>query len=295
MLNWVAARIPTPFILDKVNCYLIKDEPVTLIDPGPWTSDALRAVNDFLASEGLLPENVARVITTHAHVDHHGMLGWFAERGAETYVHEKDLPKIKHYCHLQFWWDILEQAECPLEILDQLSPYLQREKQFSYPASDFVTVRDGDRLSFGSGELQVLHAPGHSAGQIVLWEEKTGSLFSGDFLLPNIYTGPVMEMSPDGKWNHPLQEMMAACSRLADLPVLVTMPGHGNPFAYYSRRLRELRQYHLDMAARVRVLCESGKSIFEVVRTIFPRASDWNLAVAVSQVWAYRDYWQRRI
>ena len=28
-------RIPTPFAVGRVNCYLIEDEPLTLVDTGP--------------------------------------------------------------------------------------------------------------------------------------------------------------------------------------------------------------------------------------------------------------------
>ena len=33
--------IPTPFAVGRVNCYLIDDEPLTLIDTGPNSGKAL--------------------------------------------------------------------------------------------------------------------------------------------------------------------------------------------------------------------------------------------------------------
>ena len=34
-------RIPTPFQVGRVNCYLIEDEPLTLVDTGPNSGKAL--------------------------------------------------------------------------------------------------------------------------------------------------------------------------------------------------------------------------------------------------------------
>ena len=42
-------RIPTPFMVGRVNCYLIEDQPLTLIDTGPNSGKALDELENQLA------------------------------------------------------------------------------------------------------------------------------------------------------------------------------------------------------------------------------------------------------
>ena len=41
MIGHPPAPIPTPFAVGRVNCYLIEDDPLTLVDPGPNSGKAL--------------------------------------------------------------------------------------------------------------------------------------------------------------------------------------------------------------------------------------------------------------
>jgi hypothetical protein len=54
-------------------------------------------------------------------------------------------------------------------------------------------VDDGDALDIGDRHFEVVHLPGHSPGSIGLWEEATGTLFSGDA----IYDGSLLDQLPE--------------------------------------------------------------------------------------------------
>ena len=45
-------RIPTPFAVGRVNCYLIEDEPLTLVDTGPNSGKALDELGTQLGERG---------------------------------------------------------------------------------------------------------------------------------------------------------------------------------------------------------------------------------------------------
>ena len=45
-------RIPTPFAVGRVNCYLLEDEPLTLIDTGPNSGKALDELQSQLGEHG---------------------------------------------------------------------------------------------------------------------------------------------------------------------------------------------------------------------------------------------------
>src|SRR5215510_14608543 len=71
-------RIPLPFALNIVNCYLLRDgDGWVLIDTGlntPPAEEAWKAAFRFL---DIKPNQIHRIILTHSHPDHYGMAGWF--------------------------------------------------------------------------------------------------------------------------------------------------------------------------------------------------------------------------
>jgi glyoxylase-like metal-dependent hydrolase (beta-lactamase superfamily II) len=76
--------LPTPFRVGGVNCYLLLDPPVTVIDPG--TKGSLEAVAAAGAAAGLGLQDVEQVIVTHAHADHFGAAATLAARSGARIV-----------------------------------------------------------------------------------------------------------------------------------------------------------------------------------------------------------------
>ena len=78
-------RIPTPFAVGRVNCYLIEDEPLTLVDTGPNSGKALDELQAQLGARGHSIDDLELVIVTHQHIDHLGLVEIVAEHsGAEV-------------------------------------------------------------------------------------------------------------------------------------------------------------------------------------------------------------------
>jgi glyoxylase-like metal-dependent hydrolase (beta-lactamase superfamily II) len=57
--------IPTPFAVGRVNCYLIEDDPLTLVDTGPNSGKALDALERALREHGRAIEDLERIVITH--------------------------------------------------------------------------------------------------------------------------------------------------------------------------------------------------------------------------------------
>jgi hydroxyacylglutathione hydrolase len=51
-----------------------------------------------------------------------------------------------------------------------------------YPPEPAGFLKDDQKISFGTTELQVLHVPGHSAGSLSFYSEKNDCVFTGDAL-----------------------------------------------------------------------------------------------------------------
>src|SRR4051794_24589476 len=84
-------RIPLPLPnIGHVNAWLLKGEPLTLIDTGPHNDEALRALEVGLAREGVRVEDIELVLVTHHHLDHSGLAATIAARsGARVGAYER--------------------------------------------------------------------------------------------------------------------------------------------------------------------------------------------------------------
>lgn len=105
-----------------------------------------------------------------------------------------------------------------------------------------LLLNDADRIDIGNRCFDVLHTPGITAGSLVLYEEKTGLLFSGESLSSNNlqYTGEPANETDDAD-NKAHKKSMA---RLLELDVSKVYPGHRSPFD--AGRLHQILKKYLD-------------------------------------------------
>ena len=180
----------------SANCYLITDESTgesLLIDPGSY-GDRQR---DFIKAQGI--ESLKYILLTHGHFDH--MIGVERFRnafGGEVVVHENDSDKLS-------------------SAVGSLYSRFEREIPFAEATAD-ITVKDGDRLPFGGGEIEVIHTPGHTKGCVCY---KIGDcLFTGDTL----FRGSIGRTDfPDSNQNEMLASLKKLYSIEGDFKVY---PGH---------------------------------------------------------------------
>jgi glyoxylase-like metal-dependent hydrolase (beta-lactamase superfamily II) len=103
------------------------------------------------------------------------------------------------------------------------------------PARVTEIVEEGYVVDIGNRQFEVLHLPGHSPGSIGLWEEASGTLFSGDAL----YDGPLL----DELDHSDIPAYVRTMKRLRELPVTVVHAGHDPSFG--RARLVELCDAYL--------------------------------------------------
>src|SRR5690349_23021240 len=86
----VPISVPTPFYVGPVNVYLIAEEPLTTVDTGPKTKEAMDALRAGLRAAGFLLSDIRRIVLTHAHEDHCGLARQVRDeaKNAEVLVHD---------------------------------------------------------------------------------------------------------------------------------------------------------------------------------------------------------------
>ena len=103
------------------------------------------------------------------------------------------------------------------------------------PVTSVREIVEGDVVDLGDRHFEVLHLPGHSPGSIGLWEERTGTLFSGDA----IYDGPLLDELAESS----IIDYCTTMERLMTLPVTVVHGGHDESFG--RARLHEIARAYL--------------------------------------------------
>src|SRR5437899_10446216 len=85
----VPISLPTPFYIGTVNVYLVAEDPITIIDTGPKTSEAIQALRTGLKDAGFGVADIRRIVLTHAHEDHCGLARALRDeaKDAEVLVH----------------------------------------------------------------------------------------------------------------------------------------------------------------------------------------------------------------
>jgi len=175
------------------NCWMLGAEgsdEVVAIDPG-FEPEAVR---DQLAAAGKRP---AAVLLTHAHLDHAGTAGSFAQ-DAPVFVHPEDLPAFTDY---QTWGGM---SAIDLDAVRDLRTFL-----------------DGDLLHLAGLEIEVLHTPGHTPGSSCFRVDGDVLVCSGDL----VFAGTV---GRSDFANSDPAAMRASLRRFLSLPDdLRVLPGHG--------------------------------------------------------------------
>ncbi len=180
---------------------------ITLIDTS-ITSAAPKILKQ-LQTAGYQPEQVRRILITHAHSDHVGSLPALqAATGAQVYASTIDTP-------------VVEGRE--IFTANPNSPLPKPGKPFPGTPVD-VQLNDGDTLPDVLGGLQVVFTPGHSPGHIAFWQPEQRLLFGGDVMF-HVWG---ITQPPDAFTVDPAQNRQSI-ARVEQLQPQVVCFGHGEP------------------------------------------------------------------
>jgi len=298
-MNIVPISLPTPFYIGPVNVYLIKEDPVTIIDTGPKTKEAVNALRAALRSEGLMVSNIRRIVLTHAHEDHCGLARSLRDeaKDAEVFVHSWEtghrVGRFEYEEHRQ----LLVRAGVPSDELAMMRKLYEGVRQYADALEDdhCVELKDDAELQFDSGSLRVIHTPGHTPGSCSFIREADRTVIAGDCVLKRVTPNPVLSPDPidPSRRFRSLAEYLVSLARVRSMAPTLVYGGHGEPIHDYEELFnRYLRAIRERQATVIGLLPKEGASAWEVSRAMFPEADDVHRFLAVSEAAAHLDYAQ---
>jgi glyoxylase-like metal-dependent hydrolase (beta-lactamase superfamily II) len=267
--------------VESVNVHILDDgDRVTVVDCGVWRPDlpdgGLAALQAGLEGAGRALDDVARIVVTHAHIDHYGLAGALMERtGAELLMHtmtDLDCEKYRHPDTARARRrDTYADHGVPATERADLADHLTRWLPYLHSVVEASTrLRGDEELDIGGDRWTVVHTPGHSLGHVCLFSPARGVLLSGDHLLPAITPPVTFERGFDAD---PLRSYLLALRRVADLRPTLVLPGHGSPFGDAVGRIEAILRNKLRRLERIRrAIADRPSSIVELADLLVAKA-----------------------
>lgn len=285
--------MPTPYAVGPVNAYLINAEPVTLVDAGINTPQAQNALLLGLEEAVVFPESIQRILITHAHPDHYGLVGFLQERsGATVYFPRREIARVRDKQMLFEVGKLLLEAGMPLELLFKMDQQRKAGPKPGIDHDEVVPIDEGEIFEFADFQLTTLHMPGHTGGHVVFHDPESHTLFAGDQLLPEVSPNPLLEPSLDepGERRRSLKEYLASLERMETLGLRLAYPGHGDPITDPNELIRSTIEHHLKRKVQVAgYLTDEPKTVYAIAAEVYPHVRDYDVFLAVSEVVAHLD------
>ena len=227
LIGKFTANNPGIMTLQGTNQYVVGKESGLVIDVALSADSNMDGIIEQAEAMGI--KKIAKILITHIHNDHcAGALALKKRCGAKVGLH--------------------------------------RSRRGYLGGEDFL-YDDNDLISFGGGELRVLHTPGHESGHCCFYESEDKVLFSGDNILG---FGTAVIHPPDGN----MTDYMQTLERLLGFNMSVILPGHGPLISKPEAKVREYIQHRMERERQVLSALRNGRNtIGDITEFIYVEVS----------------------
>lgn len=284
-------RIPTPFAVGDVYCYLIIDEKKVLVDAGQYTDNAFSKVSDQLNNYGLSVRDLDEIWLTHGHPDHFGQAARLAEYSrAAVFGHSKERANFAGNDDRELFDALFHDHNIPERFISQMVDQLDWLQQFQLPIEP-EWISDGDELTSGKLSATVHHTPGHAPGHVV-FRSNRDIIFGGDLLLEHISTNALINFDPNtGRRCKSLLQYRVSLKWISKQKGLV-LPGHGKIIDQISEVAGHHLNEHEKRYQKIQTLLqEQPMSLMQISYRMFPDAiKEGAVFLVLSEIVGYLDW-----
>lgn len=231
------ARNGGPFTASGTCSYIVGDDDLAVIDPGPEDAEHVGALAEACAGHRLVA-----ILVTHTHRDH--------SPGARLLQTLTGAPILG--CGPHRAARALSEGEFP-----HLDASADREHR---PDRE---LRDGETVSGAGWTLEAVETPGHTMNHLAFALAEEAALFSGDHVMA---WSTSIVAPPDGS----MSAYMASLDRLRARTETVYWPGHGGPVRDPRRFVRGLAAHRRQRELSIRARIEAGdRDVRAIVGAIY--------------------------
>jgi glyoxylase-like metal-dependent hydrolase (beta-lactamase superfamily II) len=202
-------------------CYVIKADGCIMVDTGPPKSG--RALEKWLGTIAINPQEIQLIVLTHGHADHVGSALRIKEfTGARIALHENDTYMFENG---QVVWPSAASTwgHVARHLLKPLAPIFS----FSGSKVDVVIGNEGLSLTQYGIPGRIIHTPGHTPGSVSVLLE-TGDAFVGCMAHNNL---PFRLRPGLPIFGEDLPKLRDSWRLILDEGAKTIYPAHGNSFS----------------------------------------------------------------
>ncbi len=294
--------IPTPFAVGRVNLYLIEDDPLTLIDSGPNSGQALDELEQALARRSHAIEDIGLLILTHQHMDHIGLAAIIARRsGAEVAALDLVAPYLERYSEDmdlddRFAARMMLRHGLPEDVVSALRAVTAGFRAWGSSVTVTRPLAAGSTVALRDRKLEVLHRPGHSPSDTVFWDAERRILLGGDHLIGHISSNPLLTrplgaQPADGDLRpQALVAYIASLRATRAMEIDLVLAGHGAPIADHRALIDERLRLHERRAEKILALIEAApSSAYEIAQELWGNVAVTQAYLTLSEVLGHVD------
>ena len=262
------------------------------------TSEAEQALERGLADASVAMRDLRRAFITHLHPDHMGLAGTLEQRGVPVVMHRPEIAvaaRVWSHDHalIDEVYRFFERHGMPKDIDEGMRQAWIAMGQRVDDVTAIVPADDGDDVDLGGRAARLRWTPGHTDHHAVLVDEREGTLFAGDHVLPRITSN--ISLYPHSRTD-PLGDFLESLRGMRDLPVRRVLPAHGEPFDDLAGRVDELLAHHdARLDATVAALGSRERTAYAVAHDLFPKLRSANEErFALAETLAHLRHLERR-
>lgn len=286
---------PTPFAVGSVNCHLLKNDALSIVDVGTKTPEALAAIEFGLKEAGYTLADIEQVILTHHHPDHIGWTDAFPNAKIMGHVYNdawlrRDETFIAS--HYDFYMNILKENGVPEKHFDWPARMTRRPDMMGTRPLTHI-LKEGDEIP-GHPGMVAIETLGHAQSHLAYWHKEKQALLGGDLLISHTVSNPLIEppLHPKTPRAKSLLQYNASLKKVLELPVKVVYSGHGEAIYNAHELINERLNKQHRRAMKVQEIIEQmgPLTVYEVSAYIFPKKYEAELGLTLSHTMGQLDY-----
>ncbi|MEM7209417.1 MAG: MBL fold metallo-hydrolase [Pseudomonadota bacterium] len=230
----VVANNPSAFTFHGTGTFIVGEDEVVIIDPGPDQDTHINAVLDAVAGC-----KVSHLLITHTHLDHSP-----AAAAVQRATHAPTVGFGPHGSGMRDTTVVIEEGA-----------------DFDF-APDIV-VRDGDVIRNSESRFECVYTPGHTSNHMCFAHHEQNALFSGDHVMG---WNTTIVSPPDGD----MSDYINSLDKLLLRDDAIYYPTHGSPITDPQRYVRDLREHRLARGEQIEAcLARHPMTVMELVEQLY--------------------------